>query len=113
MTTDEALIRGWYGDSSLTNAEQRNFMLDKGHLFEMQSIEKIINEDNARKEIQSKYPSKKFFTDKFLGNVGLLKKFRTHPTAMGIEPDPASKLATNTRTTYKLAYILYPGERLN
>lgn len=112
MTSDETMIKGWYGDIIALNEDQRKFMLDTAHLFEMQSIEKIITEDNALKEIQTKYPARKLFVDKFLENVELQKKFRTHLTGMGIEPDPAAKLATNTRTAIKLAYMIYPGEQL-
>ena len=85
MTTDENMIKGWYGDIVPVNEDQRKFMLDTAHLFELHSIEKIITEDNTLKEIQSKYPARKLFNEKFLGTIELQKKFRAHLTGMGLE----------------------------
>lgn len=108
MITDEQMISGWYGNIAPGNDDQRRFMLDTGHLFEMHSVEKVITDENVLKEIRTKYPASKLFSDKFLGNTELLKKFRAHLSGMGLEPQPEANLATNARVSIKLAHIIYP-----
>lgn len=100
MTTEADMITGWYGKIIPENEEQRKFMLGTGQLFELHSIDRVIDDDQVLKEIRTKFPADKMYSDTLLSNSDMFKK-----------PNPSSELQENTRVTIKLAYILYPREK--
>lgn len=108
MITDDEMIAGWYGNIRPANEEQRKFMLETGHLFEMHSVEKLITKENVLKEIRLKYPPERLFSENFLSNSKMLQKFRTHLTGMGIEPHLNSNLAQNASVPIKIAHLIFP-----
>lgn len=107
MTSDEEMIKGWYGDIKYENEQQRLLMLDTGHLFEVYRDDAITAE-NVLKEIQNKFPSHVLFSDETLSNKELFFKFREHLTGMELEPDHSSEVNNRTRVQIKVAYIVYP-----
>lgn len=58
-------------------------MFDTGSLFEMKTVNKLINEEQVVKEIRKK-SVEYLFSSTFLSNSGLFKKFRAHLSGMGL-----------------------------
>ena len=109
MTSDEDMIKGWYGEIAFENDQQKRFMLDTGHLFEM-FRENIVSAQDAANEIRKKYPPHILYSNDFLSNKALFSKLREHLTGMGLKPDPSNEVNNSTRIHIKVAYMVFPGK---